>query len=240
MSSGLTQWSSVADNSATSNLVSSTPAVSVLSTEVGQNLAVTVTHLGDAALPVNLLVNPGFELGNASGWLGSGVASTSHAKAGNYSMRLQAPGGFAVPVAFQTLPASPGDEFNLSGYMLTTAPLPTNATFGLFKIVFQDSVGNDLVPASVSIGQFGPGDNPGGESLPFLNAGSPVYTWVFSEVQAVAPPGTTTVLFFALNVDQSPSTIYFDAIRAVDVDAPPVGPSPWKSRGFVRIKNAGR
>ncbi len=94
----------------------------------------------------------------------------------------------------------PGDEVNFSAWMLTETALPTGATFGLAKIVFQDAGGNDLVPASASIGVLNT-DNPGIDSAPTLNDTSAVNTWVFTEAQGVAPAGTTQVAFLLLNVD---------------------------------------
>ena len=174
----------------------------------------------------NLLVNGDFESGDLAGWNASFGASVSSffAEGGTYSLEISAGGLFSVPVAFQRFPASPGDEFNLSGYLYTAEFIPPGATFGLFKIVFKDAFNNDLEPASVSIGQFGPPANPGAESLPFLDGLSPPGVWIFSQAQAMAPPGTTEVAFFALNVDESASIMYFDSIQAVNTqDGPAAG-----------------
>jgi len=174
-----------------------------------------------AVLPVSgianaeLLTNGGFETGDLTGWnLGPGDASVgapaSGAKSGSFAALLNAPAdgvpeinqgafGGANPI----IPASPGQEFSLSGYMLTEDPLPpvgTGATFGLFKIVFEDSAGNDLLPASASVGIIN-NDFPGIESQPFLNGDSPVNAWVFSEARGVAPEGTASVQFIVLDVD---------------------------------------
>jgi len=93
------------------------------------------------------------------------------------------------------------------------------------------------VPAVVTIGQYGPSDNPGAESLPFLNSASPVGAWMFTEAEATAPPGTVSVSFFAINVDQSANTLYFDSLAAVAVALPPADPDP---RVFLRVRNRGR
>jgi len=89
--------------------------------------------------------------------------------------------------------------------------------------VFKDADGNDLEPASVSIGQFGPPENPGIESLPFLDAASAVDTWVFSEAQGVAPAGTVEVAFLLLNVDfgGGENPIWVDTAQALFVGAGP-------------------
>jgi hypothetical protein len=140
------------------------------------------------------LENGGFETGDLTGWdvTGDNVVGAPFvgAHSGSFAAQLTTPGGSTVdnivPEISQTIAANPGDEVNLSVWMLIEAPLPEGPSFGLAKIVFRDADGNDLEPASVSIGQFGPPDNPGVESLPFVDATTPVNTWVFSEAQGVA------------------------------------------------------
>jgi hypothetical protein len=97
--------------------------------------------------------------------------------------------------------------------------LPANGTFGLFKIVFQNALGSDLIPASASIGLIN-NAFPGIESQPFLNSGSALNTWVFSQAQGVAPVGTTQVRLFAILVDESPATAYFDDVDGSLVPEP--------------------
>jgi hypothetical protein len=171
----------------------------------------------------NVLQNPGFETDAmlnappqnfATGWStfnGANTVSspTSPTHSGIGSLQLPGGGNFGVPGAYQTFPASPGDTWDLQGYMLTQAPLATNATFGLLKIVFNDGV-NDLVPASISIGQNGPAANPGIEALPHLDSTTTPNTWLFTEAKGVAPANTAFVKLFALMVDQSAGTGYFD------------------------------
>jgi hypothetical protein len=234
-SSDLSTWTKVADNATSTYLTSSSPEVIITNTEVGQDVLIKIDY--DPIAYAGLLLNGGFETGDTTGWTFGGPVTSSVAQAGTYSLELPAGGGFSVPSALQTIAASPGEEFNLSGYMYTSAILPAGATFGLFKIVFEDNIGNDLEPASVSIGQLGPGDNPGGESLPFLNAGSPVGAWVFSEVQAIAPPGTATVSFFILNVDESANTMYFDSVEALNLTNPS---STTLEKVFFRVKSLTR
>jgi hypothetical protein len=175
------------------------------------------------AYAANVLQNPGFETDamlNAppqnivTGWSpfnGANTVSspTSPTHSGIGSLQLPGGGGFGVPGAYQTFPASPGDTWDLQGYMLTQAALPTDATFGLLKIVFSDGV-NDLVPASISIGQNGPTANPGIEALPHLDSTTTPNTWLFTEAKGVAPANTAFVKLFALMVDQSAGTGYFD------------------------------
>ena len=103
--------------------------------------------------------------------------------------------------------------------MLTKGTLPANATFGLLKIVWNNGT-SDLPPAGINFGTgVGPA-NPGIESLPQLNSTSAVNTWQFTHAQGVAPLGTTKVSFFALFVDQSAGTGYFDDLAATQVPEP--------------------
>jgi hypothetical protein len=236
MSADLSKWTRVADNAASTYLSSYNTAVAITNSVAGEFVEVTVLSDPTVDAPTQLLTNGGFETGDATGWTSSGTIVTSPAQAGLHSLQLAAAGGFTVPLAFQVRTAAVGEEFNLSGYMYAAAPLPTGATFGLLKIVFEDALGNDLEPAAVSIGKFGPADNPGGESQPFLTAASPVGTWIFTQVQAVAPAGTATVSFFALNVDELPNTMYFDSISAIEIE--PAGSG--QPRVFFRLNNATR
>lgn len=180
---------------------------------------VTVENNGGG--PLNLLADPGFETGTTFGWAGDGSVVAAPAEGGsNYSLQLTAPGGYVVPAAYQGFTASPGDEFYFSGWMYAPASLSPGTT-GLLKMVFRDSGGNDLTPASYVIG--GPptppndADFPGAESTPKLTSASPTSTWIFSEVQAVAPANTVEVFFYILNVGEVATTLYFDTLEAYDV-----------------------
>ena len=168
-------------------------------------LAVAIAFAaGVASSSANLLTNGSFETGDLTGWNetvnGTLVYDASGAPGvgaqdGSFALRIDAnndvgvveQGSFDVGPA---IPASPGDEFNLSGWMLTEDDL-TNGGFvsGILKIVFEDAAGNDLIPASVSIGLLNT-TNPGAEGVPFLDSTIPLNTWVFSETQAVAPANT--------------------------------------------------
>jgi hypothetical protein len=175
-----------------------------------------------APLPPEIgLINGGFETGDFTGWTVNAGDNTVGApgvgaRSGAFAGQLTTAGGSGVGEIRQTFAASPGDEINFSTWMLTEAPIPDGVSFGLAKIVFRDAAGNDLEPASVSIGQFGPPENPGVESLPFVDAATPVDTWVFSEAQGVAPDGTVEVSFLLLNVDFAggENPIWFDDAQA--------------------------
>lgn len=238
ISRGLDEWTPVAGNSASIDLESFTPTLVVDRIETNQEVKASLVHDPSTAgsyTPPNLLANGDFESRSTLGWITGGTASSAVAQNASYSLQLSSAGGFAIPSAFQAIPASPGGEFNLSGYMYTATPLPADSTFGLFKIVFEDVFGNDLLPASVSIGQLTPA-YPGAESLPMLDATSPVGSWVFSEVQAVAPSNSASVSFFVINIDQSENTMYFDFIEAVEVAEVP----EITNTAFFRIINSGR
>jgi hypothetical protein len=197
--------------------------------------AVVVAIYSNTVASANQLTNPGFEIdavlnappipGFATDWTqlfnNAAVASTDSSDPNLYPVRtgigsLQLPGGggFGVPGAYVTFPAKPGQVWDLQGYGLTPAMLPADATFGLLKIVFGDGLG-DLPPAAVNIGQAGPAANPGIEGLPLLNSASTPNTWQFMHAQGVAPAGTTEVKLFALFVDQSAGTGYFDDLEAL-------------------------
>jgi len=173
------------------------------------------------------LTNGGFETGDFTAWTGFGNNTVGApgvgARSGAFAAQLTTTGGNGVAGAFQAFPASPGDEFYFSAWMLTEAPLGADADFGLAKIVFKDVNGVDLVPASASIGVLNT-DNPGIDSLPILDAASPVNEWVLTEAQGVAPAGTVEVQFLLLNVDFAgggESPIWFDDAQAIFFGAGP-------------------
>lgn len=191
----------------------------------------------------NLLANGGFEDGTPVGWTGSGtVDQFESAQEGTHYLVFSAPGGFSVPTASQTIPAEEGEVYDLSGYMRngTGVEMPTDATFGLLKIVFTDALGTPLQPQDLEIGQFGPADNRGAEALPFLNSSSPVSDWIYSHTRAQAPAGTTAVTFYLIALDESAWDFFFDGISAFNV-------SPGSATGrlagpkiFFRMNNLGR
>ncbi|WP_442485798.1 PEP-CTERM sorting domain-containing protein [Aeoliella sp. SH292] len=187
----------------------------------------------------NILVNPGFEtdaaLGAApntavTGWGPIGAAFTASAnglpvRSGIGSLQLvSANGGFTVPTARQEFPVNPGDIVNLQGYHLTENSLPSDATFHLFKIVWEDSSGTELNPIAGDpnlIGGLLFNTNPGVESTPFLNSASGVGVWNFSEAQGTAPAGAASVVLLGgLLVDQSAATVFVDDLTATITRVP--------------------
>ena len=239
MSGDFNTWSTAARNSPSNTLESYSPAITLTASETNQEIRVFLEHDPSAALsfdPHNLLSNGGFEEVNSLDWLTWGTLSTDVARDGSRSLKLAAAGGFTGLSAYQTISALPGEEYNLSGYMYTPAPMPSDITLGRLKIVFRDESGTDLPPASISIGASGGSTYPGAESLPVLDSTSPAGVWVFTEAQAVAPSNTVTASFYIFNIDQSPSTMYFDAIEAVEIEeVPDIG-----NAAFFRFTNSGR
>ncbi|NNM29617.1 MAG: glycoside hydrolase family 16 protein, partial [Akkermansiaceae bacterium] len=175
----------------------------------------------------NLLANPGFEEGT-SGWTvnsGGGTIATAGAPArtGTSSLEIDngGAGGWSSPNVVQSFPASPGETFNFNGYLRTTSPI-TDGSLALLKIVFRDSGGNDLLPASADVGTINT-SFPGVESNT-LDGSSPANQWVFAEAQGEAPAGTASVLFFVLNVNPpgSSTSIFVDDLEAGPPAATPV------------------
>lgn len=241
-SADLLDWTTVAtNNGGSTDLTSLVDSLSVTHTDTGDNVQVSLlydTGAGDTG-PTNLLVNGDFETGTASGWITDRGTSSAYAQEGTYSLELTTEGGFLVPTAFQSMAASPGDEFYLSGYMLTPVALPAepSPTNGLLKIVFRDASGTALTPLNVSPGIPLSGEFAGAESQPYLDSSQPAGTWIFSEVQATAPPGTVEGQFFLINVDGAPNSMYFDSVEAVDPNGAPVPTGPTV---FFRVRNMGR
>ena len=99
----------------------------------------------------------------------------------------------------------------------------TDGSFGLLKIVFRDAGGVDLDGGTATIGTWVGPANPGAESGT-VTAATTAGTWNFLEVQAIAPAGTASAVFLALNVNQqldgAVSKFYFDDLEATLVPEP--------------------
>jgi hypothetical protein len=176
-----------------------------------------------SASAANLLVNPDFETGTLAGWtVNGGVIGQPGigAQSGAFSTLLTTPGN-GVPEINQSFSATAGQEFNYSGYMMTTAPLPTGASFGLLKIVFRDAGNVDLQVTQAAIGTIVGPSFPGVETAQ-VNSNSAIDTWFFLEAQATAPANTATVLFLALDVEFNGGNhpVYVDNLQASLVPEP--------------------
>lgn len=188
-----------------------------------------VAAAASSAPAANILSNGGFETGDFTDWsnnsdgtnvLNAVGAPGVGAQEGNFAASLTALVDGVPEVSQLSFPASEGEEWDFQGYMLTETALPevtSGATFGLLKIVFRDSNGVDLEPASASIGTPLGGANPGVESTPFLNGDSDVNQWIFTQARGVAPANTDSVNFFVLNVDfgnNANHPMWFDGLSA--------------------------
>jgi hypothetical protein len=190
-------------------------------------LLIPLASLGllvNSASAANLLLNPGFETGDMTGWtINNGVIGQPGigAQSGAFSTLLTIDGD-GVPEINQSFVATPGQQFNFSGYMMTPAALPGGPSFGVLKIVFRNATDVDL-PVIASPGDIGTINNtfPGMESGQ-VNSASPVNQWLFLEAQATAPANTAKVLFLALNVEFNPGnhSIYGDSFQASLVPEP--------------------
>lgn len=99
--------------------------------------------------------------------------------------------------------------------------------WGVIKIEFKDSGGNNIEPKSVSIGSVDGSGNPWvGAISGLLTPGTAAAeSWLDEEVQAVAPAGTVAVNFYLLNVNPggaapAAGNVYFDNITATQVPEP--------------------
>ena len=214
--------------------------------ETNQQIQLSVTHLRDSvstSFLSSVITNGTFDSKKITGWQTTGtIATLLEEDAPTYlydeiihALQLNGNGNYSIPSAYQTLTAQPGDEFLLSGWIKSGPSISSDNTFGLYKIVFQDSQGNDLEPASISLGTSAGSTYPGAESSPIcnhLNADQ----WIYSSAQAIAPENTTAVSFFLLNVDQSPSTFYFDSITVLKVATSP----GLHDASYFRIMNTGQ
>jgi hypothetical protein len=182
------------------------------------------------------LLNPGFEtdalmdqepLPFVTDWqiFGGGEKYTASApthpvRTGVGSLQLVGLGGFGVPLALQTFPAEPGQVWDLQAYIRVEEAL-TAGTRALVKIVFRDlDLAVDLQPAAVNIGVPDPDGNfPGVIPDPQVTSATTLGEWHLSRAQGVAPAETDQVSLFALLVDETPGTVYFDDFQAGLVEA---------------------
>jgi hypothetical protein len=167
------------------------------------------------------IVNGGFEAGpigaGASSWTTFGnvftVTNPNPAPDGAHSgtNSLKEFGTFpGVSGAFQQFTASPGQVWDLNGYIINASSDAMQATLGntnfaLLKISFQNAGGEIL-----------------GIDSQHITASTPQDVWQFVDANGVAPAGTTFVQLFALFVQ--PSTLGgsagYDDISATVVPEP--------------------
>jgi hypothetical protein len=245
-STNLNDWDTISIQNPSNQLASTSSSIQITQVETNQQIQLSVTHQPASPSTVyqtSLLTNGTFDSKTTTGWQTPGtIATLLEVDSINFfydeiihALQLSGNGNYSVPSAFQTTSAQPGDEFLFSGLIKSGSSLPADNTHGIFKIVFQDAQGNDLVPASISIGTSAGTPYPGAESTPICNYAN-ANQWISSSAQAVAPENTETVTFFILNVDQSPSTFYYDSITALKIGTQP----EVDKASFFRIMNAGQ
>jgi hypothetical protein len=174
--------------------------------------------LTPTAAMANLLTDPGFESGTpvpsgVGGWepFNGAEFSTEQAFNGAYSMKLIA--NNSVPGAFQTLPATPGEAFTLTGYALAPVALAgPEPAFGGIQVSFFDAGGNDL----------GTVETPGAAAADFRGVNDPAGDfvtgeWEFLSVTATAPAGAVKIQAFPIYIDFSGNEqgIYVDDMTLV-------------------------
>jgi len=175
------------------------------------------TITGEAQASSVPIVNPGFELG-LSGWSTFGntfyvsnpnpVPDGAHGGTNSAKEFGTFPG---VSGAFQTFAASPGQTWDLQGFIINASSdamqaSAGNTNFALVKISFQNSSSTELL----------------GIDSQHITAATPQDIWENVDANGVAPAGTTQVQLFCLFVQ--PGTLGgsagFDDISATVVPEP--------------------
>jgi hypothetical protein len=171
------------------------------------------------AAHANSLVNPSFETAgtndaDAVNWTMFNGANrhgtndtTVSIHSGLWSLQTIAPATNAPDAsgAYQDVPASPGQNWRLTGYLLTwiNAKLVGPTAFGQAQLAFVDG-SNAVISNSTVYGAGFASDTP-----------MPVNTWVPFEVDATAPAGTVAVRTYLLYVgdNQDAGSIFFDDVN---------------------------
>ncbi len=141
----------------------------------------------------NLLANPSFDTGVTPAW---SIFGNVFSEARSFGLR-SAPGAaklFSTFVTdapsgmFQSFAASPGEQFELNAFSMTTCvedPIYlANDNYATARIVFRDSIGDEIPVV-------------GNEEI-LTDAASPLGNWTQTSVSATAPAGTVTVEAFIL------------------------------------------
>jgi len=177
-------------------------------------LAATLTLTVGTGRAQNILVDPGFE--TQTGWSlfnGAGYSQT-YAHSGTWSMFDTTANNAAG--SFEQFAASPGMEFDLTGYALTPAALLGSPAFGILQITYFDSANNNLGTVQTS---------PGNALTSMqINGSTTPGAWNFLDTGiATAPANTAYLQAFTLYVDFSGNVnqgVYFDDLSLVAVPEP--------------------
>jgi hypothetical protein len=148
---------------------------------------------------------PGWSLFNGA------TFNNSVAHSGSWSIELSG-GGWAVPGAYQSFPAAPGQQFTMSGYGLTPTPLaPLAGGFpwtGL-QISYFNAGGADIGTVETGgVGAYAPASAK-------ITDADPANVWKYLTVTATAPAGAASVQVFAITLDSVPTTGFFDDLTLV-------------------------
>ena len=144
--------------------------------------------------PVNLLINPGFEMGNKTGWAGSGGVGASNALSGSYRYKIDGnPAEWRS--AYQTYSVVAGKTYTFSGWLKVS-----NRTKGnyRFEVRWYKSDGSQV---SNSKKGFGARTSNGG--------------YAASSIEITAPVGAVTGRFY-MQGNQADGQGYFDDLSVVD------------------------
>jgi hypothetical protein len=185
----------------------------ILRTIVSATCLASVLALTDStAQAVNVLVDPSFEAGGfpqqpnpivvggvGGGWAQFGASVTTVAAQSGTHSAVIADNGWNPQGLYQLLPASPGQNFDLSAYYMSSNPsVSTYATPALVQISFFDSTLTGI---------------PGAAFGNWLALGA-ANTWVKSpDVIATAPAGTAYVGAYLMMMDNNGANglnFYFD------------------------------
>ena len=106
---------------------------------------VTVTIMSGVS---NLLVNPGFETGDVSGWYGGGSARFGNPHSGVYALRIW--GNAGRPARYQSFPVTGGNSYTFRGWINVTA-ITTDAFY--FEVRWYGAGGPEIVGTRVIFGR---------------------------------------------------------------------------------------
>jgi len=188
-------------------------------------VAICTLAMSTTSRAQNLLVDPGSEgavtspSGNGvGGWtfFNGAVFSTDFAHAGTNANKLAGPGGFTVPGAYQTFPASGGQVYTMTGFGLTPTTIAAVAnSWGALQITFfagPNGTSNNLGTVETSPGNAKVGNH--------IDSTSTLSNWIPLSVTATAPAGAQSIQVFDLVLDQTPTKVYFDDQSLVLVPEP--------------------
>lgn len=186
---------------------------------VGVAVCAVALSAGTSLHAQGLLTDAGFESGGVgSAWSGfnGGAFSQTVAHFGTWSFEDNGHGGFGVPGSFQTLAATAGFSYELTGFGYTPTTPGGGNTFGALQITFFS--GANGTGSNLGTVQTSPGNalvsNP-------INASSATGVWTALDTGiATAPAGAQSMQVFTIVVDQNPADVFFDDLSLTQVPEP--------------------